>query len=184
MRNHEQELLSERTLQFQHTCCCATIAPASITYCRKACMHGGKKHTEISEHLVHNIEWVVHETLVVHNTHVLQRYMLRPCFQHRCIHTQSCTGSIWWEYDVDIISLVSPAFHTGSAHFLIRGSTPSSTKYWTVLNIELVPTALKNAPTRSGDSDTENQYLVLYSSSWLHSRRSFVPTSRSLVKSL
>ena len=36
----------------------------------------------------------------------------------------------------------------------------TSTKRWTMLNVEPVPTALRNAPARPRKSSTENQYLV------------------------
>lgn len=37
----------------------------------------------------------------------------------------------------------------------------SSTKDWTTLTIEAVPTAPKNSPTRPGNSEEESQYFVL-----------------------
>ena len=37
----------------------------------------------------------------------------------------------------------------------------SSSKYWTTLNIEPVPTAPKHAPTTPGNAEAENQYLVV-----------------------
>ena len=44
---------------------------------------------------------------------------------------------------------------------LARNIYRSSTKYWTTLNIEPVPTALTDTLTSFGKSDTENQYLML-----------------------
>lgn len=65
--------------------------------------------TEVSQHLVDDVEGVVHEALVVHNAHLVQRDMLAPSLQHGRVHAQSCTGRIWREHYVNVIRLVLPA---------------------------------------------------------------------------
>lgn len=82
------------------------ISQCTVVHAQRVWQEG---RTKIPQHLVDDLEGVVHKALIVNNTHLVQRDLLRPCLDHRRVHAEGRAGCIRWEPDVDVVCLVLPA---------------------------------------------------------------------------